>query len=92
MAFYQIMYWKEIPSHVKAWDNEGQAKQPLPARFQQAIDRQAMRERATSAELYLEGWRWGVEEERPGNAAEVAEAVVTELVEAYPQSRLLNRK
>ncbi|MGH7498300.1 MAG: virulence factor [Gemmatimonadales bacterium] len=91
MAFYQIMYWREIPAHVKAWDAEGQTKESLPERFQHAIDRLAMRQRATSADAYLEGWRWGEEEERPGDSAEVIRAVVADLEAAFPPSRLLGR-
>src|SRR5438552_3069030 len=43
MASYQVMYWKHIPSQVKAWDGEAEAKRMLPDYFQAAIDAYATR-------------------------------------------------
>ncbi|MFW6182214.1 MAG: virulence factor, partial [Chloroflexota bacterium] len=60
----------------------------LPDYFQQAIDGAAMAEGSTDSDAYLEGWDWGPQEEREGSAEEVAEALVVELEEAYPKSRL----
>jgi len=30
MAKYQVMFWKHIPAHVKAWDESGEVKRMLP--------------------------------------------------------------
>ena len=88
MARVRIMYWKEIPYGVRGQDESGQVTRPLPQEFQEAIDSLAMRTGATSAEDYQAGFRWGPAEERPGSAAEAADAVVAVLVAEFPAARL----
>jgi hypothetical protein len=83
------MFWKHIPSQVRAWDGEAEAKAMLPDRFQAAIDAYAMREGSTGMDAYLEGWHWGPEEERQGTPDEVLAAIVAELDAAHPRSRLM---
>jgi hypothetical protein len=90
MAKYQVMFWKHIPAQVKAWDDGREVKRMLPDRFQAAIDAYAMKEGSTEMDTYLEGWRWGDPQERSGGAEEVATAVVKELDEANPRSRLMS--
>lgn len=90
MARYQVMFWKHIPAHVKAWDAQGEVKRMLPDRFQAAIDAYSMKEGSTDMDSYLEGWHWGDESEREGSAAEVADATVRELDQANPRSTLMN--
>ena len=89
MANYQVMYWKHIPSQVKAWDGATEAKRMMPDRFQAAIDAYAMKDGSTAMDAYLEGWRWGDVESRPGTPQDVLEAVVSELDAANPRSRLM---
>jgi hypothetical protein len=89
MAKYQVMFWKHIPAHVKAWDDRGEVKRLLPDRFQAAIDAYAMKDGSTEMDAYLDGWRWSETQERPGSAAEVAGVVVTELDVANPRSALM---
>ena len=88
MARVRIMYWKEIPYAVRAQDDRGPASRPLPEAFQEAIDAAAMRAGETSAEQYQAGFRWGPAQERDGDAATVADAVVAEIVAEWPPSRL----
>lgn len=88
MAHYQIMYWQEFPAQVKVSDGNETVRRMLPDTFQQAIDGAAMAEGSTSTEAYLEGWQWGPKQERSGSAQTVADALVAELQEAYPKSRL----
>ncbi len=88
MAQVRIMYWKEIPYAVRATDASGRASRQLPERFQEAVDAAAMAADATSQEAYQAGFAWGPPEERPGTASEAADAVVTEIVAAYPEERL----
>ena len=90
MASYQVMFWKHIPSQVKAWDGDGEAKGMLPDYFQAAIDAYAMKEGSTGMDAYLEGWRWGPVEERDGAPKDVVHALIEELSTANPRSRLLN--
>jgi len=90
MASYQVMFWKHIPSQVKAWEGDAHVKCMMPSRFQVAIDAFAMRDGSTDMDSYLEGWRWGPTEERAGSPDEVLAAVVTELDRAHPRARLMN--
>ena len=80
MARVQILRWQDIPSVVKAFDDDGSAvSAQLPDWFQQEIDRRAMEQGLIGSDAYLEQWQWGELEERPGSAAEVLDAVVAEL-------------
>ena len=89
MAQVRIMYWKDIPYGVRASDEaSARVSRQLPADFQEAVDAAAMTEGATSAEDYQAGFTWGSPEERPGTAAAAADAVVAEIVVAYPKERL----
>jgi hypothetical protein len=90
MAKYQVMFWKHIPSQVKAWEGETQVKRMMPDRFQVAIDAYSMREGSTEMDAYLDGWQWGPEAERAGTPDEVLAAVIQELDAANPRSRLMN--
>jgi hypothetical protein len=83
------MYWKHIPSQVKAWDAEGEAKAMLPDYFQAAIDAYAMKDGSTEMDAYLDGWRWSDVQTRDGKAREVVEELVAEITAANPRSRLM---
>lgn len=84
MADFQVLYWREIPSMVKATDAGGEASVRLPERFHDAIDDTAMRVGATDTEAYLAGWHWGPIQVRSGAAREVAEAVAADLAASTP--------
>lgn len=90
MASYQVMYWKHIPSQVKAWEGDTQVKRMMPGRFQVAIDAFAMKDGSTDMDSYLEGWSWGPVEERAGSPDDVLAAVVAELDTAHPRARLMS--
>lgn len=83
MAFYQILYWQDIPSQVKAWDDFEETKIELAHRFIARIDRAAQAQGLTDTDAYLSQWRWSETEERDGTPEEVAEAVKKELEEKY---------
>lgn len=90
MASYQVLSWKHIPSQVKAWEGDEQAKAMLPDRFQAAIDAYAMKDGSTGMDDYLEGFAWGPVEERPGTPPAVVAEVIAELDAANPRTRLMN--
>ena len=79
MATYKILYWQEIPTQVKAEDEQEDVTVPMPAQFMERIDRLAARRGLEESDDYLAQWRWSEEQERPGTAREVAEAVALEL-------------
>ena len=57
MAELLILYWRDIPAQVIAKAGRKAAKRQLPERFEQAIDRAAMRGKLTGTDAYLEQWR-----------------------------------
>ena len=79
MAIYKIVYWKDIPSFVQATEGAERVKLELSERFQLLIDAAAMRLGLIGADEYLDQWHHGDDENRPGSAREVAQAVVAEL-------------
>ena len=80
MARFQILYWQDVPSLVKAFANDGTpVSRQLGAWFQQEIDRRAMQQGLVESGAYLEAWNWGEAEERPGTVDEVLDAVEGEL-------------
>lgn len=89
MASYQVMFWKHIPSQVKAWEGDAQVKKMMPDRFQVAIDAYAMKDGSTDMDAYLDGWRWGPVEAMAGTPEDVLAAVVAELDHANPRDRLM---
>ncbi len=84
MASYQVLYWQNLPSQVKAWDDFDEANLELAPRFVARIDQAAQAQGLTGTDEYLAQWRWGDVQERQGNAAEVADAVRRELENARP--------
>jgi hypothetical protein len=80
VARYQILYWQDVPSVIKAFDADGgEVKRQLPDWFQQEIDQRAMVQGLTGSDAYLEQWHWGDVAERPGTSEEVLDAVAREL-------------
>jgi methanogenic corrinoid protein MtbC1 len=81
---YQILYWQDIPSSVKAWDDFEEVKLELPHRFAERIDAQAQRLGLAKGDAYINQLRWGDEQERVGAPAAVAAAVRREIEAATP--------
>ena len=79
MATYKVLYWQEVPSQVKAEDDQDEVNIPMPQRFMERVDRLAMQRGLQGTDDFLAQWRWSDEEERDGTAQEVAAAVVAEL-------------
>lgn len=83
MARYKILYWKEIPTQIKAEDDFDDVTVMLDDRFMALIDAQAMKEGLRDADSFLAQWHWSEEEEREGSAEEVAAALKAELEAKY---------
>jgi hypothetical protein len=79
MATYKILYWQEVPSQVKAEDDQDEVNLPMAPRFMERVDRMAMKRGLQGSDDFLAQWHWSDEEEREGSAQQVAEAVVAEL-------------
>ncbi len=83
-----IVYWRDIPAQVIVGKGRRGAKKPLPERFEQAIDRAAMKVGASDTDAYLAEWRKAPAYEVAGEPAEVAEAEAARLDAEYDQERL----
>jgi len=57
MAALIIISWRDVPAQVIVKRGREVAKVQLSARFQEAVDRAAMRAGRGSSEAYLEDWR-----------------------------------
>ena len=57
MAKKTIIYWRDIPAQVVAQRGRSREKAQLSDRFQEAIDRAAMRAGKGSSDAYLAEWR-----------------------------------
>lgn len=83
-----IVYWRDIPAQVIVGKGRRAAKIQLPERFEQAIDRAAMKVGAKDADAYLAEWRkvpFGAVE---GEPSEVAEAQALRLEQEFDQARI----
>jgi len=79
MATYRILYWQEIPSQIRAEDENGDVSVQLPPKFMVRIDALAAARGLEGSDDYLAQWRWSEEEEREGSAQQVADALCREL-------------
>lgn len=87
MAKLITIYWRDIPSQVVAKRGRETAKVQLSMRFQEAIDRAAMRAGKGSSDKYLEDWRR--EPKTCGNALDdEARAEADRLESAYDDALL----
>ena len=57
MAQLIVVYWRDIPAQVIVKAGRKSAKRQLSDRFQEAIDRAAMKARLRDSDAYLEHWR-----------------------------------
>lgn len=57
MATLTLIYWRDIPAQVIVKRGRETAKVKLSARFQEAVDRAAMRAGKGSSDAYLAEWR-----------------------------------
>jgi hypothetical protein len=88
MTSYQIVYWRDIPAQVKVGSGRQRVARQMSLRFQEAIDRAAMRSGLFNTDDYLAEWRTGAAEEREGAPEVVADAVLAEIEAAYDARRL----
>jgi 5-methyltetrahydrofolate--homocysteine methyltransferase len=81
---FQILYWQDIPSQVKAWDDFDEIKMDLPTRFAERIDASAQKQGLISQDAYSAHYRWSDAVERAGSPQEVADALKKELETKFP--------
>lgn len=79
-----VVYWRDIPAQVIVGSGRRATKKQLPSRFEEAIDRCAMKAGARDADAYLADWRKAVPYEVEGDAADVALSEAARLDSAFP--------
>jgi hypothetical protein len=83
-----IVYWRDIPAQVIVGKGRRAAKVQLPERFEQAIDRCAMKVGARDTDSYLAEWRKAAPYEVAGEDAAVAAAEAARLEAEFDAARL----
>ncbi|OAN71312.1 hypothetical protein A8B78_20090 [Jannaschia sp. EhC01] len=82
------VFWRDIPAQVIIGKGRTGAKAPLPERFEQAIDRAAMKVGAKDEDAYLAGFHRVVVGQAEGDLIEAATAEAAKLDAAYDNERL----
>ncbi len=88
MAQVMVVWWRDIPAQVIAGKGRKAAKRQLPERFEQAIDRCAMKIGAKDSDAYLAEWRRGAPYEVDGDDDAVAQAEAARLDAEYDADRI----
>ncbi len=83
-----VVYWRDIPAQVIVGKGRRGHKVQLPERFEQAIDRCAMKVGARDADAYLAEWRKAVPYQVEGDAQDVATAEAARLDAEYDTAKL----
>jgi len=83
-----IVYWRDIPAQVIVGKGRRGAKKPLAERFEQAIDRAAMKVGASDTDAYLAEWRKGDPYPVEGQPGAIVESEVARLEAEFDQERL----
>lgn len=84
-----IVYWRDIPAQVIVGKGRRAAKVQLPERFEQAIDRCAMKIGADDSDAYLAEWRKADPYPMSGDGAEIAKAEAERLDNEYDKTRII---
>ena len=83
-----IVYWRDIPAQVIVGKGRRGAKRPLPERFEQAIDRAAMKVGARDTDSYLAEWRRAAPYEAEGDPEAVADRELARIDTEYDSARI----
>jgi len=84
-----VVYWRDMPAQVIVKAGRKNAKRQLPERFEQAIDRAAMKSGAAGSDDYLAEWRRGEPYPVEGDDLEaLAEAEATRIDTEYDRDKL----
>ena len=83
-----IVYWRDIPAQITVDKGRRGTKAQLPERFEQAIDRAAMKSGAAGTDEYLSEWRKGTPYQVEGEASEIIQAETARIDQEYDTERL----
>lgn len=88
MPALTIVYWRDIPAQVIVGQGRRASKIQLSERFEQAIDRCAMKIGARDSDAYLAEWRRVAMGEVAGDAAGIAAREAARLEETHDHDAL----
>ena len=88
MAEVTIVYWRDIPAQVIVGKGRRGSKVQLSERFEQAIDRCAMKIGAKDADAYMAEWRKAPSYEVEGEPDAIAAAEAARLEAEFDTLRL----
>ena len=88
MAELVLVCWRDIPAQIIVKAGRRTAKRQLEERFQEAIDRAAMRAGLRDTDAYLGEWRRVVAGECGADLEAEADAAAARVNADYPQERL----
>jgi len=83
-----VVYWRDIPAQVIVGKGRRAAKVQLPERFEQAIDRCAMKVGARDSDAYLADWRKAAPYDVAGEQEQVARAEAARLEAEYDTDKI----
>lgn len=83
-----IVFWRDIPAQVIVGKGRRGSKRALPERFEQAIDRAAMKIGASDTDAYLAEWRKADPYPVEGEAEAVVAAEAARLDREYDAERI----
>ena len=83
-----IVYWRDIPAQVIVGKGRRGAKRQLEERFEQAIDRAAMKVNAKDTDAYLAEWRKAPPYPVDGDPGEIAEQEAQRLETEFNSERI----
>jgi hypothetical protein len=83
-----IVFWRDIPAQVIVGKGRRGAKLQLSERFEQAIDRAAMKSGAAGTDAYLAEWRKRPSGSAEGEAEDLARAEAARLEAEYDADRI----
>ena len=83
-----VVFWRDIPAQVIVGKGRRGAKAQLPERFEQAIDRAAMKSGAAETDDYLAEWRKAAPYPVEGDPADIAAQEAARLDAEYDQERI----
>lgn len=83
-----IVCWRDIPAQVIVGKGRKGSKAPLPERFEQAIDRCAMKVGARDTDAYLAEWRKAPPYEMDGDPDAIAAAEAARIDAEFDTARI----
>ena len=83
-----VVYWRDIPAQVIVGKGRRGSKRQLEERFEQAIDRAAMKVGAEDTDAYLAEWRKADAYPVDGDPDQIAEAEAKRLEAEYDRERI----